>query len=152
MDGVLLFDAPLQDPSEQQTPKLKNFCRDEGHPLPSCSVLGHYSPGSGPSAARIKLPSIRQLAHLLRCYPKGKILQFHDDGDLIKPKAASTKSDQDATELPGRNPSKSRKIEREKEQINDELQLVCPAARTIVYFPLWDASRESIGFRSQSRP
>jgi len=114
-------------------------------------VLGHSLPGSGPSAASSKLPSVRQLTQFLRCYPNSEILHLMMTG-IGWNRGQHQLNLIEMQENPGRDPSKTHEIEKEKDQINDELQLVCSAARTVSYFPFWDASRESAGFCSKSRP
>ncbi|KAH6684251.1 hypothetical protein B0J14DRAFT_465560, partial [Halenospora varia] len=113
-------------------------------PSPNCELLGfslanNLCGSSGPSPPYAVWQSILQA--LLTKYPHGHIFLFSEDGSPLHCEDIDpyVKSKIDSK---GRCRSKMRRIEREKEQLRAyQLLDICPGARAIIFFPLWDPQR-----------
>lgn len=120
-----------------------------GTQSPTCDLVG-YSLG-GPSHRSTGLPSSTQaeisqstLGCLLRQYSHGKIFHFDEHGHLLPTETVENETLRSG--LPSVNAWKHAKFEREKEQLRAyQLLDVCPGARAIVFFPLWDPHKDRVG-------
>lgn len=120
-----------------------------GTQSPACDLVG-YSLGR-PSRRSTCLPSSTQtdisqstLGCLLRRYSHGKVFYFDENGHLLP-----TETIENETLESGPlsiNAWKHVKFEREKEQLRAyQLLDVCPGARSIAFFPLWDPHQDRVG-------
>jgi signal transduction histidine kinase len=83
------------------------------------------------------------LRKLLRRYPHGKVFNFDDDGSLSASEGASDTSVEEtrkSEESTHQEKLKPRKMSREEE--GKAILKVCPGARCVAFFPLWDSHKE----------
>jgi signal transduction histidine kinase len=83
------------------------------------------------------------LRKLLRRYPHGKVFNFDDDGSLSASEGASDTSIEEtrkSEESTRQDTLKPRKMSREEE--GKAILKVCPGARCVAFFPLWDSHKE----------
>ncbi|KAK4546286.1 hypothetical protein LTR36_001963 [Oleoguttula mirabilis] len=94
--------------------------------------------GSQTSAHHFNL-SDADLAALIRRYPRGKIFNFEESGDLYSSSGEDTKSAGSATSTEG---GQTRRPHRRQSQDAKQLGKVMIGARTIAFFPIWDDALE----------
>jgi signal transduction histidine kinase len=83
------------------------------------------------------------LRKLLRRYPLGKVFNFDDDGTLSNSEGSSDTSLEEARksdDSPQEYNQKDRKMSRQEE--GKAILKVCPGARCVAFFPLWDSHKE----------
>jgi hypothetical protein len=117
---------------------------------PICHLLGYSlrseegHSGSAPLNGHLYVPQ-STLRSLLHKYPSGHIFLFNSDGSLLEdeemdPKTHGTRKDR------GKSVSNGKTVfEKKKEQLRAyHLLDICPGARAIIFFPLWDPQRDQV--------
>jgi hypothetical protein len=117
---------------------------------PVCQLLGYSlhtksrRDDSAPSNRQSNIPQ-STLRSLLRRYPYGTVFLFNSDGSLLDDNevASFTRS---SPPNRSRSPTKDKTaFEKEKDQLRAyQLLHICPGARGIVFFPLWDPQRDQV--------
>lgn len=117
---------------------------------PVCQLLGyslHADSGrndTAPSSNQIEVPQ-STLRSLLRRYPYGTVFLFNADGSLLDDEEMSSiKHSPQSTR--SRSPTKDKsQFEKAKDQLRAyQLLHICPGARGIIFFPLWDPQKDQV--------
>jgi hypothetical protein len=117
---------------------------------PTCRLLGcslNTDSGRGdaaPSSRHLAVPQ-STLRGLLHRYPNGHVFLFSTDGSLLDDKVMhATTRRMSSSSAHTRSKDKST-FEKEKEQLRAyQLLHICPGARGIIFFPLWDPQRDQV--------
>ncbi|KAF8862084.1 hypothetical protein BDZ45DRAFT_799469 [Acephala macrosclerotiorum] len=125
--------------------KGTSITRGRGAQSPVCDLLGYALQGkpntgvlgSSPLPWHLSLPQ-STLRGLLQRYPQGEVFLFNEDGVLL-----DMNEDRDMRCCgPGEAETRT-KFERKKEQLRAyQLMDICPGARAIIFFPLWDPQKD----------
>lgn len=115
-----------------------------------CHLLGYSLQstdgrrGAAPSKRHLDIPQ-STLRGLLRRYPNGHVFLFNSDGSLLDDEETEMITHGNRTNRE-RSASKGKSIfEKEKEQLRAyQLLDICPGARGIIFFPLWDPQRDQV--------
>ena len=124
-------------PNESKT----SYCQLLGYSLNSDSKR-HGDAAPSDQHLDVPQPTLRSL---LRKYPNGNIFLFSSDGTLLDDKAMNF-INHGAPADRSRSPSKHKsKFEKDKDQLRAyQLLDICPGARGIIFFPLWDPQRDQV--------
>lgn len=136
--------------------KFPNGLEDTTSSSKGCNILGYSTRtrsalNGHPVPAEHELLSEKFLRSLLKKYPHGKVYQFHEDGSVASSDSDAS-SDQSSTPTPrkpsqGSISSQRSRPQRKKGTMSREAEAHCitqafPGARSLVFYPLWDAARE----------
>jgi len=122
-----------------------------------CQLLGYSlntdsgkHGGGAPSDQHLNV-SQSALRSLLRKYPNGNVFLFNSDGTLLDDKVVDLIARGKAADR-SRFPSKDKsKFEKDKDQLRAfQLLDICPGARGIIFFPLWDPQRDQVSIAFSS--
>jgi hypothetical protein len=130
------FKAHVEAPAAGGKDKV-SICKLLGYSLNNDSGRGD----AAPSSRHLEVPQ-STLRDLLRRYPNGHIFQFNSDGSLLDHEVM----DSIGYASRSRTHSNGKTIfEKEKEQLRAyQLLHICPGARGIIFFPLWDPQRDQV--------
>ncbi|CAG8978942.1 hypothetical protein HYALB_00013333 [Hymenoscyphus albidus] len=119
------------------------------HKLSTCDILGYSIDNKGcggglePAGHQLNIPQ-SVLRGLLSNYPHGNIFLFDEDSSPFLYEDIDPYSTSGETRKPeSASKRRLRKFEREKQQMRSyQLLDICPGARAIIFFPLWDPQRD----------
>lgn len=128
-------------------PSLKGNSRVEGQggQSPICDLLGYAIQSGSVGSGAAPLPqhsalSQTTLRNLLQHYPQGEIFHFNKAGSLL-----NLNDYQEIRARAKTNDPTRVDFEMEKEQLRAyQLLEICPGARAIVFFPLWDPQKDQV--------
>jgi hypothetical protein len=133
------FKAHVEAPATGGKDKA-SICKLLGYSLNNDLGRGH----AAPSSRHLEVPQ-STLRDLLRRYSNGHVFQFNSDGSLLDHEAMDSIG-HGLSSSRSRTHSNSKSIfEKEKEQLRAyQLLHICPGARGIIFFPLWNPQRDQV--------
>lgn len=99
---------------------------------------------AAPSNRHLEVPQ-STLRGLLRRYPNGHVFLFNSDGSLLDDEETEIITHSKRTNREQSASKGKSTFEKEKEQLRAyQLLDICPGARGIIFFPLWDPQRDQV--------